>query len=429
MKIVHISAYDVQNGAAKAAYRLHTAMRETGHQSRMIVLSKGSQDHDVLEAEKKNIWHLRLMKLFRMLPLFKIDRPSTNHWFDLDTEPDIRIPSLCRVAGDNVHIICLYLLRNMLSVKRLASVYQQLRCPLVWILMDMAPLTGGCHHPLECERYKEQCGQCPQLRQPGETDRSRVVWGKKKKYLQHLPITFIAPTRWLVHRIQESSLFGRHRVDMIPLALDSLIFRPFAKAAARELLRIPQEKKIIFIGSSFLDDERKGMSYLIKALERLHVTLDSSGRRAIQNKDIFLLIAGRNENKLIDSLSFPYRHLGFIRDDLVMALAYQAADVFVCPSIYDAGPMMIPEAMLCGTPVVAFDTGGAPDLIKTMETGYLAKFKDAEDLAVGMDRVLSSERLSVLGEEARKVAVEKHDISIVAQKYTELFQTITDASH
>jgi glycosyltransferase involved in cell wall biosynthesis len=428
MNIVHISAYDIQNGAAKAAYRVHTAMREAGHQSKMIVLNKGSQDHDVVEAEKKKIWHLRLMKLFRMLPLFKIDRPSTNHWFDLDTEPDIRIPSLYRGAGDNVHIVCLYLLRNMLSVKRLASVYQQLRCPVVWVLMDMAPLTGGCHHPLECERYKEQCGQCPQLSQPGERDRSRVIWEKKKKYLQHLPITFVAPTHWLVNRIQESSLFGKHRVDKIPLALDSGIFRPFAKTVARDLLRIPQEKKIIFFGSSFLADERKGMSYLHKALERLRVTLNSSGSGAIKNKDIFLLIAGRNESKLIDSLSFSYRQVGFIKDDLVMALAYQAADVFVCPSIYDAGPMMIPEAMLCGTPVVAFDTGGAPDLIKTMETGYLAKFKDAEDLAMGINRVLSSERLSMLGEAARKAAVEKHDISIVAQKYTELFQNLIRAS-
>jgi len=50
--------------------------------------------------------------------------------------------------------------------------------------------------------------------------------------------------------------------------------------------------------------------------------------------------------------------------------------------------MMINEAIMCGTPVVAFDMGVAPDLVHTGRTGYKAKLKDSKDLARGIAEIL-----------------------------------------
>ena len=116
--------------------------------------------------------------------------------------------------------------------------------------------------------------------------------------------------------------------------------------------------------------------------------------------------------------------MGLIRDNASLALVYQAADIFVCPSVEDAGPMMIPEAMLCGVPVVAFNTGGAPDLIETMKTGYLAAYKDSFDLAQGMYNLLTANNLPTIKINAHEAAVRKHSPSVVVARYLELYKNI-----
>jgi len=119
----------------------------------------------------------------------------------------------------------------------------------------------------------------------------------------------------------------------------------------------------------------------------------------------------------------------YLRDDVTLALAYQAADVFVCPSTEDAGPMMIPESMLCGTPVVAFNSGGAPDLIQTMKTGYLAKYKDSNDLASGIHALISSPHLAAIRNAARDIAVKNHSPQVVVSQYIELYHSLTEEFH
>jgi glycosyltransferase involved in cell wall biosynthesis len=51
--------------------------------------------------------------------------------------------------------------------------------------------------------------------------------------------------------------------------------------------------------------------------------------------------------------------------------------------------MMINEAIMCGTPVVSFDMGVAPDLVHTGKTGYRAKLRDSQDLATGITEILT----------------------------------------
>ncbi|MEW6405260.1 MAG: glycosyltransferase, partial [Chloroflexota bacterium] len=255
-------------------------------------------------------------------------------------------------------------------------------------------------------------------------DRSRIVWQRKQKYLHHLPITFVAVTNWLVVRAKQSSLFRDNRIELIPLAIDTTVFRPFDRHVARDLLHLPQDKKIVFFGAPSLEDPRKGIKYLLEALQKL--SLLTEGTDSLLNRDeVFLLLAGCKDIGK-GSLPFPSRHVGFLNDDITLALAYQAAEIFVSPSIEDAGPMMIPESMLCGAPVVAFNTGGAPDLIETMKTGYLAAYKDSSDLANGMYALLSSSNLLAMRTAAREAAARRHTPSVVAKQYLDLYRLLVE---
>ena len=140
---------------------------------------------------------------------------------------------------------------------------------------------------------------------------------------------------------------------------------------------------------------------------------------------MLLLMAGRNGEEIKRRLPFPLVDLGYLSDERKLATAYRAADVFVCPSIEDAGPMMIPEAMLCGTPVVAFHAGGAPDLVISRQTGYLARLGDAVDFAHGIGQVLESPESIRLGEMAMQAARELHEPQSVVRRYAALVEELT----
>jgi glycosyltransferase involved in cell wall biosynthesis len=289
-------------------------------------------------------------------------------------------------------------------------------------MADQDPMTGGCHYSFDCRGYQDQCGCCPQLGSTEKNDYSHEIWRRKEQYLSQIPICFIAPTSWGVNRIAQSSLFRRHRVELIPYPIDTSIFRPIDREIARDLLHLPFDKKVIFFGATYLEDRRKGMKQLLAALERLGELIDSGDW--LKRDDLFLFVAGLNGKDLMSQINLPGKYSGLLNDELTLALAYQAADIFICPSIEEAGPLMIPEAMLCGAPVVAFNTGGAPDLIETMKNGYLARLGDPFDFAQGIYALLIADDLPAMSAAARSAALRAHTPSIVAQRHIELYQNL-----
>ncbi len=422
MKILHYSNGDLGDGAAKASYRLHQALRHAGLSSKMVVLHKLSDDDDVQAVWPLPPWQGRALKMKRRIPLFEESLYSWPYPFNYDTAPDVDSAALFSHDPKDVDIICLHDVARLLDIRGIRRIYDYYRRPIVWFLLDEKPYTGGCQYAWECTRYTGRCGCCPILPSKREDDRSRTVWLRKSDYLRGLPITFVASTSWSEDRIRQSSLFREHPIARISLPLDSTVFRPFDQRAARELLHVPHDKKVIFAGSNYVNEARKGMAYLIEALQRLVPLLDDDG--PVRGEDVFLLLAGNRTKELAESLPFPCAQLGYLKDDITLALAYQAADVFACPSIQDAGPMMINEAMLCGTPVAAFNSGGAPDWITTMRNGYVAEYKDSDDLARGMYALMSSDALSAMRMAAHDAAMSRHAPSTVAARSIDLFRSL-----
>lgn len=427
VRIVHFSTNDVEGGAARAAYRLHRSLCDGGVSSRMFVRRKRSEDGTVREVPQlpwyssghRTVWRIRWARR-RFLP-----KPS--YTFNLDIMPGIDIRAIDGSARGRVDAACFHWVTDFLSPESIRGIHDRLRCRVLWVLMDIEPLTGGCHYAFGCEGYTRSCGTCPQLGSENERDRSRMLWERKRDHLGSLPIVFVAPTSWVEDRIRESSLFGRHRVERIPLAVDTSVFRPGDQAAAREALGIPRERKILFFGSPLHEDPRKGVPYLAEALRILASKLREGGGPEATG-GILLLVAGETSGNWLDALPFRRIEMGRIRDDARLALAYRASDLFVCPSVEDAGPMMIPESMLCGTPVAAFATGGAPDLIRTGETGYLARYKDSGDLAEGILGMLRAPNAEAMREAAAAAARRLHAPELVAARYTALCANLSEES-
>lgn len=426
MRILHFSADDIAGGAAKAAYRLNLALCQAGHHSQMIVLRKMSDDDRVIQAPPQlpRPWTSRFNRLRQHLPGLRRRLPKANYTFNFDVSPKINLEELLASQIQSPDIICLHWINELLDVKAIWRLYEHFHCPIVWVMADQEPMTGGCHYSFGCEGYKYECGNCPQLSLSAMNDYSRLVWQRKKEFLVNIPLCFVAPTSWGKQRLGQSSLFGHHRCELIPYPIDQQVFRPFNRGIARELLNLPKDTKIIFIGATYLEDRRKGMRQMIEALAKVRGLVDNRKDKSITSENIFLLVAGHKGSQLLAELPFDGKYIGQLKDELTLALAYQASDIFVCPSIEDAGPMMIPEAMMCGIPVVAFNTGGAPDLIENGRNGYLARLAESEDLARGIVALLEADNGHAMSHSALTKAKQKHSPSIVSEKYSDLFQSL-----
>jgi len=262
---------------------------------------------------------------------------------------------------------------NLSSMEKL----MQLNKPVVIVMHDMWAITGGCHHSFTCAKYISGCGNCPILPGQKEKDLSFREFNKKLKlYSKYENLFFVSPSRWLFDCAKKSMLTRDKPVFCIPNALDGTSYKPFEKSVAKRILNIDPEETIIAFGAVAIDSPYKGLSFLLEALQLLHKQ---------DLKKTSVLIFGSNYNKKIaDAIPFKTRFMGHLTDDYAMVLMYNSADVLVVPSLADNLPTVVMEALSCGTPVVGFHVGGIPDLIDHLKNGYLARYKDAGDIAQGI---------------------------------------------
>jgi glycosyltransferase involved in cell wall biosynthesis len=153
-------------------------------------------------------------------------------------------------------------------------------------------------------------------------------------------------------------------------------------------------------------DKRKGYEYLKKALDKLDV------------KNTELLIFGNRDDTIPDQFNMRVNLIGNINEDNNLAELYSAADVVVVPSLQENLSNVIMESLACGTPVVAFKTGGNEDLIEHKQNGYIAKLMDADSLRKGISWLLEDKnRLTKISENCRQKVLHEFDEKVVAQKY------------
>jgi glycosyltransferase involved in cell wall biosynthesis len=408
LSVLHISTYDNIGGSGRSAYRIHQGLKRMGVRSRMLVGMKTTTDADVslFASRPLRMADYGFGKVMDRLSLQYLFYPSSfllprHRWF---RECDV-------VQIYNTH-------GGYFSHTALPLIAR--RRPVVWRLSDMWPMTGHCAYSFDCEGWKTGCGSCPIVSHyPAlRRDTTAALWRMKRRVYSHTPLTIVAPSRWIAELSRQSPLLGSYPVHIIPNGLDTEVFRPLAKETARERLGIDKDRRVILFSADSIKDQRKGAAFMQQAIERL---------AADNIPNVTLLLVGAHPEGWDAQLPFNIKQVDHVDDDAVMATVYSAADIFVLPTLADNLPNGVLESMACATPPLTFDVGGCGDAVRHMETGYLAAYRNVDDLARGLRLLLSDATLRArLGHRGREVAVAEYSEGLQTERFMRLYEEVVE---
>jgi glycosyltransferase involved in cell wall biosynthesis len=421
LKVVHLNTYDGNGGAGRACIRLNRALLSQGIESAVIVHYKFGKNPEIGEFNTnllqkayaaatiilERVWAKRYLKALKT--------PFSFAWFGRSVihHPNVR-------AADIIHLH--WVNHGFLNPKHIAEL-SKLNKPVVWTFHDSNAFTGGCHVRYSCDHFKKECGNCPLLKNDSPDDASHQIWKQKHTAYEKLNFSIVAPSIWMQRSVAESSLAKGKAVKQIANALETNVFKPTDKRSAKETLSFSTDKFIFLSGfMPSRKDLHKGIDYLIVALDLLKARLD------IKAENIELVVFGNRNTEDMPEFPFKTSFLGTISDDERLALCYSAADAFLIPSLEDNLPNTVMESLACGTPVIAFTTGGIPDMVKHEQNGYLAQYRSSESFADGMQWIIDHPDKEKLRKNARQTVMDNFSEEVIAKKHIELYNKLSVTS-
>ena len=414
MRVLIVNTSERTGGAAVAAGRLMEALNNNGVKAKMLVRDKETDRLTVAAVPGQKGMQLRF--LWERLVIWLRLRLSRKHLFEVDiANCGADITQLREFQeADVIHLH--WINQGMLSLKGIRKMLDSGK-PVVWTMHDIWPATAICHLTLDCRRFETQCSHCRLLPGGGsDNDLAAQVWRRKQKMLADRQITYVACSQWLAGEAQKSALLQGQRVVSIPNPIDTHVYAPQNQQQARQRAGLPADGRIILFASQRVTNLNKGMNYLVEACQLL------AEQHPEQKEQITVAILGGHAEELEGQLPFRTCPLGYVNDEHRIVDVYNAADVFVLPSLSENLPNTIMEAMACGVPCVAFKVGGIPEEIDHLKNGYVAAYRDAADLAKGIAWVLQEADYESLSQQAIHKVTQCYSQQSVAVKYLDVYQ-------
>lgn len=421
MRVLIVNTSESTGGAAVASNRLMDALNNNGVKAKMLVRDKVSDDITVVGLKGKLMqrfrflwerWWIYVKLHFKREHLFEIDTASCGA--DITKLPEFKEADVIHLAWINQGFLSLKSIRRILKSGK----------PIVWTMHDLWPATGICHVTLGCQSYKGTCHNCKYLPGNGsQNDLSTKIFNKKKKLYNNSGIHFVACSKWLGDQARRSTLLTGLQVSTIPNPIDTHLYCPKDKKQARLHSTLPADKRIILFVSQRVTLERKGIAYFTQAIEKL------ANEYPEMRQDTVIAILGGHAEDVTSQLALPSIPLGYVDNERQIVDIYNSADVFVIPSLDENLPNTIMEAMACGVPSVGFKVGGIPEMIDHQKNGYLAKYKDVDDLANGIHWVLDEADKETLKTNCIQKVMANYSQRSVAMKYIEVYNQVLAFKH
>ncbi|MFA6702157.1 MAG: glycosyltransferase family 4 protein [Dysgonamonadaceae bacterium] len=408
MNVLIVSTSDIHGGAAIAAFRLMRALQTVGTNVKMIVREKQSDDKDIIQVggNLNNKWNFYWERGI----IFLKNRLSKENLFDISiANTGISITKLPEFQqADVIHLH--WINQGMLAVNEIKDILKSGK-KVVWTMHDMWAFTGICHHARKCIGFQNSCGNCPYLKTNTKKDLSHRIFEEKMDAYSYGKISFVACSKWLKSLAVTSPLTKNHLVTAIPNPIDTNMYSNSDKTEIRRKLHLPLDKKIVLFAAVKASDKRKGVDFL----------LDTAKQLSAHKNQLLFLIVGNEGDQIAQQIDISTFCTGFI-DPKQMQDLYNAADLFLTPSLQENLPNTIMEAMACGTPCVGFNIGGIPEMIDHKKNGYVAEYMDANDLTRGILWSLFESDAEMLSKNAREKVLLEYEQDKIAKRYLKLYE-------
>lgn len=400
------NTHDLSGGAAKVARALFYAQKES-EQAHFFVRFKKTEDPNI-----------RQIPEFKKMPArlkFYLEQAATQEgWLDYHAlNPLSLLQEEAFKQADLVHFHNLH--GGYFSYELLPYLSRGKKS--VWTIHDMHPLTGHCGFSMECQGWKTGCGNCPDLNiYPGiRKDRTAYLHHRKRTLIEQANPVLVSPSRWLAQKLQEA--FPGLWVETIPNGVNTRVFCPGSKEAARAELNLPKEAFLLVYASELATQNPYKGGDVVREL---------IGSELPPNTKIITI--GGSEAKQSEQ-HLPY---GYIASEQEMAKLFQAADLMVYPTKADNHPLVVMEAMATGLPVLATAEAGIPEIIEDGVQGWL--MPRAAGAAPFLQRIQDMARQTKsdweqVQQAARKHAEENFTLQAMILAYKNLYSALRNQTH
>lgn len=405
--------------SAKLGYDVFKSLQNRGHEVEMITKYNDSISESniisVLNEYPKISIYRRIQNKIPILK--KIHRPSfINHLnkFSIisndESKPPVDPSLILEKINSTFDFVVILFWQGLITTQSILDIYNKLKVPILLLTVDMFPLTGGCNYFWECTNFMDNCGLCPGLKSKNIHDITSINHSIKRHNYEKIECAYLGNT-WMNSYASKSPFFKDQLIQKVLLVVNESVYKPNDKQLLRKKFNIDDDKKfILFAGAGSIKNVRKGFEYLVKSINLFFDNLPNQDK-----SNVLLLLSGTPQFDIQSSFDIEVKQLGVL-DYQTLADAYAVSNVFLSTSILDAGPSMINQSLMCGTPVVAFKMGVAIDLVISKTTGYCAKYKDLGDYVSGIEYIygLNEQEKESMSKSCRDLALSTYSYPIFA---------------
>jgi len=395
LSIVHINTHDCLGGAAKVAWRLAEGQRSRGHEACVLA------GHKTCDSPHSHFFANEADPAIRPRC---IDEGLL--YYDFQGSHKLLGNPLVRTA-DIIHLHNLHGdYFNPFSLIPLARFK-----PVVWTLHDMQAITGHCAHSFACERWRTGCGSCPDISvYPSiKADSTARLWQDKQRIYRNSRVHVVTPSRWLGDKVG-GSILGRQPRSLIYNGIDTDIFRPRDREQLRRGLNLPADAVLIgcVAHAGVLANPWKGGAYTVAAINAL---------KERYRNCYFLNIGDDSRSTDPHIINVPN-----VTDESELAVYYSLMDIFLFTSIAENCPLVLLEAMSCGTPVISFATGGIPELARSGTDGLVVEYRNGAAIIEALiDSIENPDRRRLMAGNARDRVLRSFTQQKMVTDYLELY--------
>lgn len=405
-----VSPHDHQGGAARIAWYLFYGYRKMGYNSHFAVGKKSLEDSGITQVNHTDYmvprWWWKFRKAWDItLGIENFNFPGT-----------LKIPSIPANRPDIIHVHNLQ--GKYFDLRALPEMTAQY--PVLLTLHDTWMFSGHCAYFMDCQRWKEGCGNCPDLKRTPtiQRDATSYNWRRKREIYQKARFFVAAPSQWLIDEMKSSMMMPAvldYRV--VNNGVDTSIFKPADKATLRREKGISEDAFVLLyvVSSQMKVNLYKDYDTIFETLEILKVNAPAD------KKIIFLGLGEGGETEITGNMEkrfIPYQH-----ELKEIAKYYQLANLYLHAARAENFPNVILEALACGTPVVATDVGGIAEQIVEGVTGHLVKPRGAKEMAEKIVALIQSpELLSQMSINAAEDAVKRFSIDRMLNDYLRYYE-------